>query len=145
MITNFLKKRRQFLKSALAIIPVWAIFANETKVSVPNKRALVLSTWDSGSDVNKVVAKTIKNGGKALDAVENAGIFIEDELSCCVGLGGNPDRDGKVTLDACIMDHLYNCGSVSFLQRIKHPVSLARRVMEKTPHVMLVGQGAAQF
>ncbi|MFM8740444.1 MAG: isoaspartyl peptidase/L-asparaginase family protein, partial [Cytophagales bacterium] len=63
----------------------------------------------------------------------------------CVGLGANPDRDGFVTLDACIMDEQYNCGAVAFLERIKHPVSVARRVMEKTPHVMLVGEGAQQF
>jgi N4-(beta-N-acetylglucosaminyl)-L-asparaginase len=62
-----------------------------------------------------------------------------------VGLGANPDRDGFVTLDACIMDEYANCGSVAFLERIKHPVSVARRVMEKTPHVMLVGSGAQQF
>ena len=62
-----------------------------------------------------------------------------------MGLGANPDRDGFVTLDACIMDHRFNCGSVAFLERIKHPVSVARRVMEKTPHVMLVGSGAQQF
>jgi N4-(beta-N-acetylglucosaminyl)-L-asparaginase len=62
-----------------------------------------------------------------------------------VGLGANPDRDGFVTLDSCIMDEHANCGSVAFLERIKHPVSVARRVMEKTPHVMLVGSGAQQF
>jgi len=62
-----------------------------------------------------------------------------------VGLGANPDRDGKVTLDACIMDDAFNCGSVACLERIKHPISVARRVMEKTPHVMLVGEGAQQF
>jgi len=60
-------------------------------------------------------------------------------------LGANPDRDGYVTLDACIMDEFSNCGSVAFLERIKHPISVARRVMEKTPHVMLVGSGAQQF
>jgi N4-(beta-N-acetylglucosaminyl)-L-asparaginase len=62
-----------------------------------------------------------------------------------VGLGANPDRDGFVTLDACIMDEFSNCGSVAFLERIKHPISVARRVMERTPHVMLVGSGAQQF
>ncbi len=60
-------------------------------------------------------------------------------------LGANPDREGFVTLDACIMDEKFNCGSVAFLERIKHPISVARRVMEKTPHVMLVGSGAQQF
>ncbi|WP_431215546.1 isoaspartyl peptidase/L-asparaginase family protein [Puia sp. P3] len=69
----------------------------------------------------------------------------ESTINCCVGLGANPDRDGHVTLDASIMDHQWNCGSVAFLERIKHPISVARRVMEKTPHVMLVGEGAQQF
>jgi N4-(beta-N-acetylglucosaminyl)-L-asparaginase len=72
-------------------------------------------------------------------------MVTESELNCCVGLGANPDRDGLVTLDACIMDENANCGSVAFLERIKHPISVARRVMEKTPHVMLVGSGAQQF
>jgi N4-(beta-N-acetylglucosaminyl)-L-asparaginase len=62
-----------------------------------------------------------------------------------VGLGGLPDREGKVTLDACIMDETGNCGSVSFLQHIKHPISVARKVMDETPHVMLSGEGALQF
>ncbi len=60
-------------------------------------------------------------------------------------LGANPDRDGIVTLDACIMDESGNAGSVAAIERIKHPISVARRVMEKTPHVMLVGEGAQKF
>ena len=72
-------------------------------------------------------------------------MVTEAAQNCCVGLGANPDRDGFVTLDACIMDEFANCGSVAFLERIKHPISVARRVMEKTPHVMLVGSGAQQF
>ena len=106
---------------------------------------LVVSTWDSGTIANGAAWTVLEGGGTALDAVEQAGIAIEDEVSCCVGLGANPDRDGYVTLDACIMDERANCGSVAFLERIKHPVSVARRVMEQTPHVMLVGEGAQQF
>ncbi len=68
-------------------------------------------------------------------------MVTEASQNCCVGLGANPDREGNVTLDACIMDEFFNCGSVAFLERIKHPISVARRVMEKTPHVMLVGEG----
>jgi N4-(beta-N-acetylglucosaminyl)-L-asparaginase len=77
--------------------------------------------------------------------VEKGVMVTEASQNCCVGLGANPDRDGFVTLDSCIMDEHANCGSVAFLERIKHPVSVARRVMEKTPHVMLVGSGAQQF
>jgi N4-(beta-N-acetylglucosaminyl)-L-asparaginase len=80
-----------------------------------------------------------------LDAVEKGVMVTESSQNCCVGLGANPDRDGYVTLDASIMDENFNCGSVAFLERIKHPISVARRVMEKTPHVMLVGAGAQQF
>ena len=80
-----------------------------------------------------------------MDAVEQGVMVTESSQNCCVGLGANPDRDGFVTLDASIMDHQFNCGSVAFLERVKHPISVARRVMEKTEHVMLVGEGAQQF
>ena len=106
---------------------------------------VVVSTWDSGVIANAAAWPVLLRGGRALDAVEAAGIAIEDDGGCCVGLGGNPDRDGFVTLDACIMDERANCGSVAFLERIKHPVSVARKVMENSPHVMLVGAGAQQF
>ncbi len=106
---------------------------------------VVISTWDAGLEANKPAWEVLKNGGRALDAVEKGVMQTEDTINCCVGLGGNPDRDGHVTLDACIMDENFNCGSVAFLERIKHPVAVARKVMEKTPHVMLVGEGALQF
>ena len=108
-------------------------------------RPIVLSTWDSGLAANVGAWTVLSSGGNALDAVEKGVMITEDEMNCCVGLNGNPDRDGHVTLDASIMDHEFNCGSVAFLERIKHPISVARRVMEKTPHVMLVGEGAQQF
>ncbi|HMK26731.1 MAG TPA: N(4)-(beta-N-acetylglucosaminyl)-L-asparaginase [Chitinophagaceae bacterium] len=106
---------------------------------------VVISTWDAGLRANKAAWEILGIGGRALDAVEIGVMLTESEQSCCVGLGANPDRDGFVTLDACIMDEFSNCGSVAFLERIKHPISVARRVMEKTPHVMLVGIGAQQF
>jgi len=80
-----------------------------------------------------------------MDAIEAAGRWMEDQQNCCVGLGGNPDRDGIVTLDACVMDHQYRCGGVAALERIQHPITVARQVMEYTPHVLLVGAGAQQF
>ena len=90
--------------------------------------------------------KVIENGGNSLDAVEaGARVPEADPNDKSVGYGGLPDATGKVTLDACIMDHLGNAGSVSFLQQIKHPISVARKVMEQTPHVMLSGQGAFEF
>jgi len=106
---------------------------------------IVISTWDTGVEANKGAWKILSANGRALDAVEEGVKVIEDSINCCVGLGANPDRDGFVTLDASIMDEFSNCGSVAFLERIKHPISVARRVMEKTPHVMLVGTGAQEF
>lgn len=106
---------------------------------------VVVSTWDSGIRANAAAWPILDKKGRALDAVEAAARSAEDEISCCVGLGALPDRDGHVTLDACIMDERANCGAVSFLEQIKHPVSVARRLMETTPHVMLSGEGARQF
>jgi N4-(beta-N-acetylglucosaminyl)-L-asparaginase len=105
----------------------------------------VISTWNEGLPANKGAWEILSKGGRALDAVEAGVKLIEDSQNCCVGLGANPDRDGIVTLDASIMDEHFNCGGVAFLERIKHPISVARRVMEKTPHVFLVGSGAQQF
>ena len=113
--------------------------------SSTGKMPLVISTWDAGINANKGAWEVLRGGGRALDAVEKGVMVTENEISCCVGLGANPDRDGHVTLDASIMDEHGNAGSVAFLERIKHPISVARRVMEKTPHVMLVGSGAQQF
>jgi N4-(beta-N-acetylglucosaminyl)-L-asparaginase len=108
-------------------------------------KPVVISTWDAGLNANRGAWEILGKGGRALDAVEKGVMVTESEQNCCVGLSANPDRDGFVTLDACIMDEFSNCGSVAFLERIKHPISVARRVMEKTPHVMLVGSGAQQF
>jgi N4-(beta-N-acetylglucosaminyl)-L-asparaginase len=109
------------------------------------KIPLVISTWDAGFNANKAAWQVLRNDGRALDAVEQGVMVTESEQSCCVGLAAYPDRDGYVTLDASIMDEHGNAGGVAFLERIKHPISVARRVMEKTPHVLLVGSGAQQF
>jgi N4-(beta-N-acetylglucosaminyl)-L-asparaginase len=114
-------------------------------IEIIKGKPIVISTWDAGLRANKGAWEILGKGGRALDAVEKGVMVTESEQNCCVGLGANPDRDGFVTLDACIMDEFSNCGSVAFLERIKHPVAVARRVMEKTPHVMLVGSGAQQF
>ena len=110
-----------------------------------NGKPVVVSTWNEGLNANKGAWEILSKGGRALDAVEAGVKVTEDSMNCCVGLGANPDRDGHVTLDASIMDENFNCGGVAFLERIKHPISVARRVMEKTPHVFLVGAGAQQF
>ena len=143
--------RRKFLKLPLLSIPALLFrsvssqakpgTAGHLKVSGP----VVVSTWDSGLMANKAAWPILQKGGRALDAVEAAGRASEAEPSCCVGLAAYPDRDGRVTLDSCIMNGNGDCGAVSFLERIKHPVSVARMVMEKTPHTMLVGMGARAF
>lgn len=107
---------------------------------------MVISTWNFGIQANEAAWKVLQSGGCSLDAVEAGARVPEgdpDEMT--VGFGGHPDRDGHVTLDACIMDKEGNAGSVCFLKHIKHPISVARMVMEKTPHVMLSGDGALQF
>lgn len=109
-------------------------------------KPIVASTWNHGIAANEGAWAVLSRGGRALDAVE-AGVRVTeaDPSSMTVGYGGYPDASGRVTLDACIMDEHGNAGSVAFLQHIMHPISVARRVMEKTPHVMLVGEGALEF
>lgn len=121
---------------------------SKTKQSkaVSTVRPIVISTWKNGIDANKAAWKVLSSNGRAVDAVEKGVMVVEanpDDMS--VGYGGRPDRDGIVTLDACIMDETGNCGSVCALENIKHPISVARKVMEETPHVMLAGAGALQF
>ncbi len=141
--------RRNFLTSSAAGLALLAArpSAAAPRALPPNVRgkALAISTWNDGITANQGAWEILKKGGPALDAVEAGVMLTEASQNCCVGLGGNPDREGIVTLDACIMDHKFNCGSVAALERILHPISVARRVMEKTPHVMLVGEGAQQF
>jgi N4-(beta-N-acetylglucosaminyl)-L-asparaginase len=109
-------------------------------------RPLVVSTWRHGLAANEAAWKILSKGGRALDAVE-AGVreSESDPKVGSVGLGGLPDASGQVTLDACIMDENGDCGSVAYLKGIENPISVARLVMEKTPHVMMVGEGAKQF
>jgi N4-(beta-N-acetylglucosaminyl)-L-asparaginase len=134
--------RRKFLQLT-GFAAVSAAFTNAQSDSVT--KPIVIATWDSGVDVAQTAFNILKNKGAALDAVESGAIFIENKIDCCVGLGGNPDRDGVVTLDASIMDYKSNAGSVAGLEQIKNPISIARKIMETTPHVMLVGEGAQQF
>ena len=141
--------RRNFLKtsslSSLAFLVKNDLPGNTLESFSIKTGPVVISTWDAGLEANKEAWKILSAGGRALDAVEKGVMVTEASQNCCVGLGANPDRDGFVTLDASIMDEKFNCGSVASLERIKHPISVARKVMEKTPHVMLVGEGAQQF
>ena len=106
----------------------------------------VISTWPFGIPANARAWELLQNGSTALDAVEQGVKVTEaDPEVTSVGYNGSLDRDGRLTLDACIMDHRGMCGSVAGLEHIMHPISVARAIMEKTPHVMLVGSGALDF
>ncbi|SEL68649.1 N(4)-(beta-N-acetylglucosaminyl)-L-asparaginase [Parapedobacter koreensis] len=144
--------RRKFIKagamgaSLLSTADMLAACAHQAGESTTINKPIVLSTWDFGVAANQAAWEVLKAGGRALDAVEAGARVPEADLAnLTVGKGGYPDRDGHVTLDACIMDDKGNCGSVAALENIAHPISVARMVMEKTPHVMLVGEGALQF
>jgi N4-(beta-N-acetylglucosaminyl)-L-asparaginase len=137
--------RRKFIQTSAtfaSLASVGKVFAGQKKIMKP----IVVSTWDFGVDANAAAWKVLSKNGRALDAVE-AGVQVpeSDPKVTTVGFGGFPDRDGRVTLDACIMDEFSNCGAVACLEHVVHPISVARKVMEKTPHVMLVGDGALQF
>lgn len=147
--------RRKFLsRSALGTlgISIGSIFQGSCASPAATKakattagQAVVLSTWNNVK-ANEAAWSVIGKGGRALDAVEQ-GVHVPeaDPNDMSVGYGGLPDRDGNVTLDACIMDEKGNAGSVCFLQHIMHPISVARKVMEETPHVILAGAGALEF
>ena len=144
--------RRNFIKTAAigsVAMALNSFKSNEDEIPFSDgkvNKPIVLSTWNFGVKANGAAWEILKNNGRALDAVE-AGVKIPegDPTERSVGYGGRPDRDGRVTLDSCIMDENSNIGSVACLEHIKHPISVARAVMEKTPHVMLVGDGALQF
>ncbi|MEP7236326.1 MAG: N(4)-(beta-N-acetylglucosaminyl)-L-asparaginase [Ferruginibacter sp.] len=137
--------RRKFLQIGAITAPLLTAKRSLASSFDQTTKPIVISTWDSGMPVNAAAWEVLSVKGTALDAVEAGARHMEDKLDCCVGLGGYPDRDGIVTLDSCIMDHMANCGAVAGIERIKHPISVARKVMEKTPHVILVGAGAQQF
>ncbi|MFM8569718.1 MAG: N(4)-(beta-N-acetylglucosaminyl)-L-asparaginase [Candidatus Kapaibacterium sp.] len=151
-------KRRDFLRtSALAGSIIGTMRGGEAQAQDARARdkeasvsrrddMMVLSTWSHGIDANDAAWKVLERGGEALDAVEQGVMVSEaDPAVTSVGYGGLPDRDGHVTLDACIMDEQSRAGRVACLEHLLHPISVARKVMETTSHVMLVGAGALAF
>ncbi len=142
--------RRKFLQASM--LGSATILTDKTALAIAGKpetiadRPVVISTWDFGKTANLAAWEVLDRRGRAVDAVE-AGVRVPeaDPTNHTIGYSGYPDRDGFVTLDACIMDEFYNCGSVMALQHITHAVSVARLVMEKTPHIVLAGDGALQF
>ncbi len=156
--------RRNFLKLAAALgaagslLPARNIFAGgpfkalgslggkPTGGNPPGRKPLVISTWKHGVPANDAAWKILATGGGALDAVEAGARVPEgDPAVMSVGYGGLPDEDCRVTLDACIMGPDGRAGSVAFVENYMHPVSIARKVMEETDHVMIVGEGAEEF
>lgn len=144
--------RRRFLKASALGLSASMLGWVDGLAAWPANRlakganARVVSTWDFGVAANQAAWAILGQGGHALDAVETGVQVPESDLkNHSVGKGGYPDRDGHVTLDASIMDADGNCGAVAALEYIEHPISVARRVMERTPHVLLVGDGALQF
>ncbi|MEM1359782.1 MAG: N(4)-(beta-N-acetylglucosaminyl)-L-asparaginase [Bacteroidota bacterium] len=142
--------RRNFLRTlpaaAVAAPLLQACAEAPSQGPKPTVKPVVISTWQHGQAANAKAWEVLQAGGTALDAAE-AGVMVTeaDPEVHTVGIGSYPDRDGVITLDACIMNSQGDCGSVAALQDILHPISVARMVMEHTPHVMIVGQGAKDF
>jgi len=157
-------KRRKFIQNTAlgslgiatsASASASALACNEKAKTIESESAVVIkegkptpkviATWNVNAAVDKAW-EVLSNGKSALDAIEQ-GCMIEEANAegQSVGIGGLPDRDGNVTLDACVMNEKGNYGAVVYLQNIKHPISVARKVMEETPHVILAGKGAEQF
>lgn len=114
--------------------------------SAPSPSPVVISTWPHGLLANEVAWCVLSDGGTALDAVESGAAVPETDPEVqTVGLGGRPDRSGTVTVDACVMDERWRCWAVAAPPRIQQPTAVARAVMEKTPHVMLAGNGALAY
>ena len=139
-------KRRNFI---FDIFSVGIVSAMSTKLRAVNLNftpmVRSISTWKT-TEANQKAGQMLDKGEYALDAAI-AGVAIEEEnpKNTTVGYGGAPDRTGKVTLDACVMNHLGDCGSVVAVENIVNVARLAKDVMEKTPHVMLSGKGAEEF
>ena len=145
---NMLNRRKFIQNSALSSAAVILSKMDAyNSIPLPAKGdPIVISTWSSNVKANEVAWELLGKGSRALDAVvKGVQVPEADPNDNSVGYGGLPDRDGKVTLDSCVMDEAGNCGAVMALEHIMHPVLVARLVMEKTPHVQLVGEGALRF
>lgn len=141
-----MQNRRKFIQQlSLGAAALSLSSCAESSEDFQHNGPLTISTWNNVK-ANASSMEILNSGGSALDAVEAGAREPEaDPNDQSVGYGGRPDRDGFVTLDACIMNPAGGCGSVTFLEGIKHPISVARMVMEKSPHIMLSGTGAQQF
>jgi N4-(beta-N-acetylglucosaminyl)-L-asparaginase len=137
--------RRDFLRDAAigAVLLPRIVRADTPKLELP----VVIATWDYGIELCAAAQQVFAKGGDLLDALEKGVNVVEDDPKVhTVGYNGLPNADGVTQLDAAIMDgRTHKAGAVAALERIKNAISVARKVMEKTPHVMLVGAGALAF
>lgn len=143
--------RRRFFNLSLGA-GAGALLANKiSALDQPNSALIPLIVTSHGNDLGKKALaagwEILEGGGSALDAVEKAANIIElDPEGTGVGYGGLPNEHGVIQLDASIMEgKTYNAGAVACLENIKTPSSVARVVMERTDHVMLVGKDALEF
>lgn len=141
--------RRKFIKTStlaagsLLYVPAMRNFAAAAK---GNAAPIAVYTWNYGTKVGRIALEVIKKGGDGIDSIEKAINSVESDPTVkSVGLGGLPDASGEVTLDASIMDWNGNAGAVAYLKYIENPISVARLVKERTPHVLLAGEGALKF
>lgn len=143
--------RRAVLKAAVGATAVLGIGEAHAIAQPPRHRAVslpcIVSTWRFGSAANDEAFRVLRDQGSLLDAIERGINLVErDARNSSVGIGGTPNAEGVVQLDACIMNGPgHQAGSVAALEGFLYPISVARRVMQSTPHVMLVGSGAAEF
>ena len=155
-------KRRKFIQNAtIGSVGITALGTsvlscnensgeNKTNPIAVNKNIIppspiAICTW-AFTKANEVAGVALTAGKSALDAaIEGVAVEEENMANTTVGKGGAPDREGNVTLDACVMDPKGNCGSVVCVSNITHVAALARKVMEETPHVILAAEGAEEF
>ena len=139
-------KRRNFIFDIFSI-GLMSSISTRLKANNLNFSPMVrsISTWKT-TEANYKAGSLLDDGTDALNAAV-IGVAVEEEnpKNTTVGYGGAPDRSGNVTLDACVMNHLGDCGSVVAVENIMNVARLAKDVMEKTPHVMLAGKGAEEF
>ena len=142
--------RRLFFNSLLIGVGAASIlkeraYANKKKNNSVVKTPISICTWDF-KEANFQAGMALESGKDALSsAIIGANVEEDNPKNSTVGYGGAPDREGTVTLDAAVMDYKGNCGSVLGVEKVVNVSSLARDVMEKTPHVILSGKGAQNF
>ena len=140
-------KRRTFLRSGILLGATSSVITDFSFAKNSNKIKPVAISSGNGERATAKAMELISKGNDALDAVIAGVNIVEDDPDdITVGLGGLPNEDGIVELDACCMHGpTHNAGAVASLRNIKNPSKVARLVMERTDHVLIVGEGALRF